>query len=98
MMTNSFWLSSVYSDMLPPDEGPSTCSRPTRSPPSRPGVGAPRRCPPAQARAMRVEHEYDRGGALQYLAAWDCHRAKLFGRCEPRTGIAPFDRLVEQVM
>jgi hypothetical protein len=54
--------------------------------------------PPAQARAMRVEHEYDRSGALQYLAAWDCHRAKLFGRCEPRTGIAPFDRLVEQVM
>jgi hypothetical protein len=47
---------------------------------------------------MRVEHEYDRGGALQYLAAWDCHRAKLFGRCEPTTGIAPFGRLVEQVM
>lgn len=54
--------------------------------------------PPARARAMRVEHEYERGGALQYLAAWDCHQAKLFGRCEPRTGILPFDRLVEQVM
>ncbi len=54
--------------------------------------------PPARARALRVEHEYDRGGALQYLAAWDCHRAKLFGRCEPRTGIASFDRLVDQVM
>jgi hypothetical protein len=54
--------------------------------------------PPGQARAMRVEHEYDRGGVLQYLAAWDCHRAKLFRRCEPRTGIAAFDRLVEQVM
>ncbi len=54
--------------------------------------------PPAQSRAIRVEHEYDRGGVLQYLAAWDCHRAKLFGRCEPRTGIAPFDRLVEHVM
>jgi hypothetical protein len=37
-------------------------------------------------------------GALQYLAAWDCHHAKLFGRCEPRAGILPFDRLVEQVM
>jgi len=47
---------------------------------------------------MRVEHEYERGGTLQYLAAWDCHQAKLFGRCEPRTGILPFDRLVEQVM
>ena len=54
--------------------------------------------PPRQARAMRVEHEYDRAGALQYLAAWDCHHAKVFGRCEPRTGIAPFGRLVEQVM
>jgi hypothetical protein len=37
-----------------------------------------------------VEHEYDRGGAVQYLAAWDCHRAKVFGSCESRTGIAPF--------
>ena len=54
--------------------------------------------PPAAGRAMRIEHEYERGGALQYLAAWDVHRAKLFGRCEPRTGIEPFGRLVDQVM
>lgn len=47
---------------------------------------------------MLVEHEYERGGALQYLAAWDVQRAKLFGRCEPTTGIAPFGRLVHQVM
>lgn len=47
---------------------------------------------------MKVEHEYDRGGALAYLAAWDVHRAKLFGRCEATTGIAPFDRLVTEVM
>jgi DDE superfamily endonuclease len=47
---------------------------------------------------MRVEHEYDRAGALAYLAAWDVHRGKVFGRCEPATGIAPFGRLVEQVM
>ena len=47
---------------------------------------------------MRVEHEYERGGALAYLAAWDAHRGKVFGRCEPTTGIAPFARLVEQVM
>jgi hypothetical protein len=39
---------------------------------------------------MLVEHEYERGGALQYLAAWDVHRATLFGRCEPTTGIEPF--------
>ena len=47
---------------------------------------------------MLVEFEYERGGAVQYLAAWDVHRAKLFGRCEPSTGIEPFDRLVSQVM
>ena len=54
--------------------------------------------PPGVARMMRVEHEYDRGGALAYLAAWDVHQARLFGRCEPTTGIEPFGRLVEQVM
>jgi hypothetical protein len=53
---------------------------------------------PAPWRATRVEHEYDRGGALQYLAAWDVHRAKVFGRCEAKTGIEPFGRLVGQVM
>lgn len=54
--------------------------------------------PPGPERAMRVEHEYVRGGALAYLAAWDVHRAKLFGRCDPHTGIAPFGRLVDTVM
>jgi hypothetical protein len=54
--------------------------------------------PPASGRSMRVEHEYRRGGALAYLAAWDVHRAKIFGRCEPSSGIEPFGRLVEQVM
>src|SRR6266498_4000746 len=53
---------------------------------------------PAASRAMRVEHEYERGGALAYFAAWDVHQAKLFGRCAPTTGIAPFKRLVAQVM
>jgi hypothetical protein len=47
---------------------------------------------------MRVQHEYTRGGALAYLAAWDVHRAKVFGRCEQSTGIEPFDGLVGQVM
>jgi transposase len=54
--------------------------------------------PPGRARMMRVEHEYHRGGAVAYLAAWDVHRGKVFGRCEATTGIAPFARLVEQVM
>ena len=43
---------------------------------------------------MRVEHEYFREGAWTYLAAWDVHRAKLFGRCEHKSGIAPTDRLM----
>jgi transposase len=54
--------------------------------------------PPGKARAMRVEHDYDRGGAVAYLAAWDVHRGRVTGRCEDTTGIAPFARLVEQVM
>ena len=54
--------------------------------------------PPGKARMLRVEHEYDRGGALAYLAAYDVHRARLFGRTEATTGIEPFGRLVEQVM
>jgi predicted transposase YbfD/YdcC len=33
--------------------------------------------PPAPARAMRVEHEYERRGAWAYLAAWDVRRANL---------------------
>ena len=48
--------------------------------------------PPGRARLMRVEHEYDRGGALSYLAARDVHRGRVFSRCEPTTGIAPFGR------
>lgn len=53
---------------------------------------------PGRARAMRVNHEYGRGGALAYLAAYDVHRGKVFGRCEPKTGIVPFMSLVTQVM
>ena len=54
--------------------------------------------PPQPKQPMRVEHEYRRGGAWAYLAALDVHRAKVFGRCEATTGIAPFERLVDQVM
>lgn len=54
--------------------------------------------PPAPGRPAYVEHEYVRKGAWAYLAAWDVHHAKLFGRCEHKTGIAPFERLVAQVM
>src|SRR5204863_4835464 len=39
-----------------------------------------------------------REGAWTYLAAWDVHRAKLFGRCEKKSGIVPTDRLMAEVM
>jgi hypothetical protein len=68
----------------------------------KPGIQARIRKHPTQPATpgtpVRVEHEYRRGGGLAYLAAWDVHRAKVFGRCEPTTGIQPFDRLVDQVM
>jgi hypothetical protein len=53
---------------------------------------------PAPGRPRRIEHEYERGGALQYLAAWDVQRGYVMGRCEPSTGIEPFGRLVAQGM
>src|SRR5258708_7651891 len=52
----------------------------------------------APGRPRRVEFEYERGGALQYLAAWDVRRGYVMGRCEPTTGIEPFGHLVTQVM
>jgi hypothetical protein len=52
----------------------------------------------APSRPQKVEHEYERKGALCYLAAWDARRAKLFDRCAPKDGIEPFDQLVEQFM
>ena len=47
---------------------------------------------------MRVAHEYKRMGALNYLAAWDVQRAKVFGLYEGKSGIMAFDRLVDTVM
>jgi DDE superfamily endonuclease len=65
-------------------------------------IQARRRChpclPPAPGRPAYIENEYERGGALQYLAAWDVRRGYVMGRCEPKTGIAPFGRLVNQVL
>ena len=51
-----------------------------------------------EASTPQVEHEYFRDGAWTYLAAWDVHRAKVFGRCEVRNSIAPLDRLAGEVM
>jgi DDE superfamily endonuclease len=54
--------------------------------------------PPRPGVPMRLEHEYKRMGAWAYLAALDVHRARIFGRCERRSTIVAFDRLVAQVM
>jgi hypothetical protein len=59
--------------------------------------------PSPGSRGQRVEHSYQRRGALTYLAALDIgrrggRRPRVFGRSEPRGGIAAFDRLVWQVM
>jgi len=53
---------------------------------------------PAPGMPMKVEHEYERRGSIAYIAAWDVHRARVFGRCEDNTGIVAFDQLVDQVM
>jgi hypothetical protein len=70
------------------DEKTSIQARGRIHPPLEPGPG----------RAQRVESEYERGGALQYLAAWDVRRGCVMGRCEATTGIEPFGRLVAQVL
>lgn len=54
--------------------------------------------PPRPGQPTRVEHEYARGGALAYLAAWDVRRGGTIGRCDATTGIAPFGLLVDLVM
>jgi len=69
---------------------------------AKPSIQARRRihasAPPAAGRGQRVEHEYERLGAVTYLDAWDVRRGKVIGRTEPKGGIAAFDRLVWQVM
>ena len=34
----------------------------------------------------------------RHLAAWDGQEGRVLGRCEARTGLEPFGRLVQQVM
>jgi len=53
---------------------------------------------PRPGRSGRVEHEYERKGSLAYLAAWDVHRAKLFGVCRNSAGIDSFRDLLDLVM
>ena len=65
-------------------------------------IQARRRChaemPPEPGQTRRIEAEYERKGALQYLAAWDVHRGIVMGQCAAKTGIKPFGKLVDQVL
>ena len=54
--------------------------------------------PPKPKQTRRIEAEYERNGALQYLAMWDVSRGIVLGRCEKKTGIKPFGLLVDQVL
>ena len=54
--------------------------------------------PPTPGHPMRIEHEYRRHGVCAYLAAWDVHRARLFGRVVDKISIDVFDELVAEVM
>ena len=53
---------------------------------------------PAPGRYGRVEHEYERKGALTYMAAWDVRQARVFGLCRRKSGINSFHDLVDLVM
>jgi hypothetical protein len=68
----------------------------------KPSIQARRRkhatLPATAGDGQKVEHEYERKGALCYLAAWDTRRARIFDRCAPKDGIKPFGQLVEQFM
>ena len=54
--------------------------------------------PPGPGHVAQVEFEYERGGTLAYMGAYDVHRAHLYGTIAEKTGIAPFMNLVDKVM
>ncbi|ABD11248.1 transposase [Frankia casuarinae] len=55
--------------------------------------------PPAPGRIIRVEHEYERHGALALLPALDVQTGRIAAvLTPPTTGIAPFMELMGQVM
>ena len=70
---------------------------------AKPSIQARARChpasPPGRGRPARVEHEYDREGALALLAALDVHTGRIPAAATPdTTGIAAFMDLMGQVM
>ncbi|MGH3420110.1 MAG: IS630 family transposase [Streptosporangiaceae bacterium] len=69
---------------------------------AKPSIQARRRChpttPAARGRPVRVEHEYERTGALALLAGLDIRTGQVFASTPATTGIVPFMGLVGQVM
>jgi transposase len=70
---------------------------------ARPSIQARNRrhaaSPPAPGQPIRVEHEYERQGALALLAVLDVHTGKVPAAATPAsTGIAPFMEVMSQVM
>jgi len=61
-----------------------------------------RRChssrPARPGQVAQVEFEYERGGTLAYMGAYDVHQARLIGSVADKTGIVPFMDLVGKVM
>jgi transposase len=70
---------------------------------AKPSIQARVRChpasPPARGQPARVEHEYDRAGALALLAVLDVHTGTVpAATTPPATGIAAFMDVMGQVM
>ena len=69
---------------------------------AKPSIQARGRCRPAAparpGKPVRVEHEYQRNGALALLAVLDVRTGKVFASTAATTGIAPFMDLMSQVM
>lgn len=76
----------------------STCSAPTRRPRSKRACGAIGRPRPRLGGLPWSSTSMSGAVPSPSWAALDLHRPCLIGRCEEKSGIAPFDRLVEQVM
>jgi hypothetical protein len=68
----------------------------------KPGIQALRRIVPMQEpgpdTAVKVEHEYERLGTVQYMAAWDVFRGKVIGKCVPSVTKPVFHSFIEEIL
>jgi len=69
---------------------------------AKPSIQARARCHPSTpaqpGEPVKVEHEYERAGALALLAGKDIHSGEVTATCPPTTGIAPFMALMDIYM